>query len=609
MYYDKRFKKKPEGWENSEVQKNLKQTEIEIKELAEALSNGATFKPAFLNGTKSIDWISQQLFALDFDHDTSINIELKRCRELNILPCFGYTSFSHSEQEHHFRLVFCNNTVITNIDKRKKLQLTLISLFNNSDIKTKDPTRLFYGGKKLICSDYENRINADEIIEKYYIESKKPILPVLHKTKSNNRKYKKTATMESNHLLKIEAIKNRNVQIMQSLLKGDTNKEDIYSSSISINIQLKSEKELYDFINSIDLHEYLGIYGTVKCILPEHDDHTPSAHIYITDDGTQVYKCFGCDKSYTITSITEKLAGCRRSEAIEFIKKVYNIKLVQSDWTLKQKQLMIDSANYLDSDDFKITYPELSKLIRTRKHHIKEILLYLSQYVNDDMKVNGKPFFFASYKTLMNVCGIKGNRNTLSQSLTLFALVNMIIKLPVEEIPEKELKKAKAIATKYHHKKLTGFYSFEEYGTLLFEECEEIAKTLKKNNITLKGLSREYILRTFGTSLADKVYPQFKYENKQGNSNKSDKHTLEISECLFYLLDKKGYATEKEIIYMLGKRYVYQSTAIQIKKSLTEILLSYDLVRVKASKKNKLKYGINDDKLSYQAYVICHEIN
>lgn len=404
----------------------------------------------------------------------------------------------------------------------------------------------------------------------------------------------------------VEAIKVLNVGVMKNLLKVDTIKEDSFFNSITI--QLKSQEELYKYINSIDLENYLGIKDMVCCILPEHDDHTKNAHVYTTSDGTQVYKCFGCGRAYTIVSITEKLAKCRRSEAIEFIKKVYGIELVQSDWVMEQKQLMIDSANYLDSDDFKITFPELSKLIRTRNHHIKAMLLHFSQYVNDDMKVNGKPYFYASYDTLIDVCGIKGNRNTLSQSLTLFALLNMITKLQIEDIPQKELSKAREIAARYGQRKLTGFYAFDEYGTILLEDSEDIARTLKENNITLKGLSREYIIRTFGPALADKVYPQYKKENRRGNSPKSDEHTLEISECLFYLLDTKGYATETEIVLMLGKRYSYQSTELQIKKSMREILLSYGLVRVKASKANKEKYNVNNDEISYQSYIICKDV-
>ena len=609
MYYNKRFQNKPKGYENAEVQKNLTQTEIDIKDLAEGLSNGATFKPALLNGTKSTDWIQQQIFALDFDHDTTIEEQINKCKELNILPVFGYTSFSHSEQEHHFRLVFCSKVLIKDLEIRNKLQNTLIRIFDKSDKVTFDCTRLFYGGKHLIPFDFNNRIDVDKIINTYWKDyfdnntnkhTEKKIKRAASQTKqiiSNAYNY------DDNHILKVEAIKTLNIDVMQSLLKSNTDKKDNIPSFISIAIQFKSQAELYNYINSIDLCEYLGIYGYVKCILPEHEDHSPSAHIYTTDNGTPIYKCLGCGKAYTIIGITEKLAKCKRSEAIEFIKKVYNLELLESDWTKQWKQKMIDSANYLDTEEFKESNPELAKLIKTRKSHIQKILLHLTQYVNEDMQIDNRPFFFASYNTLMEVCQLK-DRTRMSQTITLFSLLNMIIKLQVTDIPEKQLNKAKHIAALHNQKKLTGFYSFEEYGVNLLEPSEEIAKTLKANNMTLKGLSREYILRTFGTELANKVYPQYKYENSQGTSQKSDEHTSQIVECLFYCINSKGFAIEKDVVYLLGNKYKYQTTEIQIKKSLQEILMSYDLVRVKASKTNKEKYSLPEN-INYQSYVIC----
>jgi hypothetical protein len=134
------------------------------------------------------------------------------------------------------------------------------------------------------------------------------------------------------------------------------NKKDIYNLILSgtTKTPLHSEQEIYDYINSIDIHTFLGINEgeMINCILPDHKDNTPSAHIYTTDSGTQVYKCFGCDKARTIIGLVEELAHCKRHDAINFIKKVYNIELVQSDWVKEQKELMIESANYLDTECF-----------------------------------------------------------------------------------------------------------------------------------------------------------------------------------------------------------------------------------------------------------------
>lgn len=402
--------------------------------------------------------------------------------------------------------------------------------------------------------------------------------------------------------LKLEAIRALNVDIMRELLKSTPNKEDYIPSSIRGTLEqtsFENEKDLYKYINSINLSEYLGIDGYVNCILPEHEDDSPSAHIYVTDDGTQVYKCFGCNKCYTIIGITEKLAQCKKSQAIEFIKSVYNLKLEKSDWVKQQQQMLIDNANYLDSEEFDLQFPTLSKLIRTRKVHIQKMLLHFTQYVNDNMQNMERPIFFDSYKNLLSVCGIKSNMNTLAQSLTLFALLNMIEKLPAESIPEKELNKAKHIAAKYGFKKLTNFYSFPEYGVLQFENSEEIAKTLKDNHVTLKGISKEYVLRTFGQELANKVYPQFRFENSNGTSQKSDNATLELMNKLCNIINKKGYCLESDI---RGKG----QTELQWKRSIQEILNVGKFKKVKASKRNKEQYNIPDS-INYQSYVIVNK--
>ena len=619
MLDTKKFDNKPTGFETGGVQKRISQTEIEIEDLAIGLCNGMTCKPALLNGTKSVDWVQQQVFALDFDHDTTIEKELQNCNRLGIQPVFGYTSFSHSEEEHHFRLVFLTDEVITDVDKRNKLQITLIKTFDKSDKVTFDCTRIFYGGKGKfpIQPNYDARINADDIIEKYYKDE------YTIKDKPKSIKSKKKVTSENpltniDYMQNIDAIKSLNVDKLKGLigkLKVTPNKEDINNLLLSGGISsyeveskqiqefepshiFKSENDLYTYINHINLGEYLGIYdNTVSCILPDHEDNTPSAHIYYTDDGTPIYKCFGCGSARTITTITEELANCTRREAIEFIKKVYNIELVQSDWTIEQKQLLIDCANYLDTTDFKETFPELAKVIRIRKLHIQKMLIHFTQYVNEDLQINGKPLFFASYNTLMEVCDVKkDNKSSFTKSITLFTLLNMLDKVELNCIPVEELNKAKHISAKYGFKKLTNFYQFGEYGFKQFKDSERMAKVLIENNFSLKGLSREYVLRTFGIEVADKVYPQYRYENKKGTSIKSDKLTLKLSEKVLDTIKKKGYILEKDV---RGKGKI----EVQWKKSIQEILDTYGLVKVKASKDIKEKYNIPAE-IPYQSFII-----
>ena len=536
MYFNHRFKDKPQGKQCGWVQKSLTQVNITIENLADALVHGASFKPGVLaGGNKAENWIEQQLFGLDFDDGIKIKEAYNKVISLGITPCFMYTTFSHKEEHHKFRMIFCNDTVITDGNIRDKLQATLMGTIGGIDEVCFNRDRLFFVGKghTVLYPDYDTRINAESIIEKYwnddfeqYISNAKPKSKKKKDStaagiKNKDRKSKNIIVYEDN----TDAISTLNIPLLQERLgiKGDLIGTDRRRYSLLVPTQspeaeksgrcengvyqFQSEAEMYNYINSIDLQEYLGVpSGTFCCILPTHEDNKPSAHIYITDDGTQIYKCFGCNQARTIISITEQLAHCKRSEAINFIKRVYGIDYKPSEWVEQQRQLMIDSALYLDSEEFKETFPQINKLIRTRKADIQKILMHMTKYISDGLQLDGKPLFFASLTSLMKVCE-RNSKPKMSQSITLFALLNMLNKVELNCIPEDELKKAKQISAKYGFKKIVNFYQIEEYGFTTLEDSEKIAATLLDNNMTLKGLSREYILRTFGVDLADKVYP------------------------------------------------------------------------------------------------------
>ncbi|WP_455714112.1 hypothetical protein [Anaerosporobacter sp.] len=74
-----KYSKKPSGFDIVKIQGYtskkdgvyhaplLSQKETDIEDLAIGLCNGMTCKPALLNGSKSNDWMQQQVFMLDFD--------------------------------------------------------------------------------------------------------------------------------------------------------------------------------------------------------------------------------------------------------------------------------------------------------------------------------------------------------------------------------------------------------------------------------------------------------------------------------------------------------------------------------------------------------------
>lgn len=703
MYYDKHYTEKPNGYEIGIVQKSLKPTEIDIKDLAYGLSHGCTFKPALLTGTKSKDFVSQEVFALDFDDGIMIDEALKRCEKLNLIPAFGYTSFSHKPEHHKFRLVFRCNNVITDDTVRDKIQLSLMAAFPECDIRCKDISRLFFGGRQLLYENYDSVFDPDELIEKYFKEV--PIAEAKSVSNSNGKQKKniKLASVDSEHNEKIEAIKNLDVTAMRRLLgfnnpvpakknidikigfeitseddkiiindimqqvkdkfgiglnepvcyksftkqnqdnfinavyyivseankrnplikvyfnakeseddhnlgKGGQKKRNTTPYSVHLfpeNLEnpiettfVGSKKEIYDLIRQIDLFEFLGVSkGNFRCILPDHEDVHPSANVFISKYGSYLYKCWGCGCTRSITGIVEELSGCKRYEANNFIKAIYNIELKETDWTRKWKDILISAAQYLDTEEFQNEFPELNKRISRQKGHLKNILLHLEELVNDDLRTDDDtPLFFQSYRQLKNVCHVK-SQEQIVRMITQFVALNFLNKPPVEEIPNEVLHKAKAIAAKNNQKKLTNFFSVSDYGVQSFKDSERLAKILTDNNVRVKSLSREFFMRTFDKNdenfSADKIYPQFTFENSQGTSEESDKFTLDISACMLKMINQKGYTTEREIINILTN-YGYKAEAIdtQIKRSLQEILDTYDLKRIRANKAIKEKYNV-----------------
>ena len=234
MYFNHRFKDKPQGKQCGWVQKSLTQVNITIENLADALVHGASFKPGVLaGGNKAENWIEQQLFGLDFDDGIRIEEAYNKVISLGITPCFMYTTFSHKEEHHKFRMIFCNDAVITDGNIRDKLQATLMGTIGGIDEVCFNRDRLFFGGKghTVLYPDYDTRINAESIIEKYwnddfeqYISNAKPKSKKKKDStaagiKNKGRKSKNLIVYEDN----TDAISTLNIPLLQERLgiKGD----------------------------------------------------------------------------------------------------------------------------------------------------------------------------------------------------------------------------------------------------------------------------------------------------------------------------------------------------------------------------------------------------
>lgn len=595
------YTQKPQGNEVGKIQNRLKPVNITIPKLAQYLIAGCSFKPAFLNGKKEKDWISQQIFCLDFDENTTIQTELDRCKQLNILPAFGYTSFSHTEQHHKFRLVFVSDHIITDYNTAKQVQLILMQLFNTCDEQCSNLSRLYFGGKQLIYSNYNNVIDYEELLNKYGTKQTEPDKKRVHNNRCNKNSSLKTDNINYNIL----AIKNLDVETMRKLV--NSNIESCrgfladYKTKIHNTLVYQSAKnpyiaqnrnEVYKIIDSIDLADFLGIENpsNFKCII--HDDHNPSANIYKTDDGTDIYKCFGCGFTGGIIKIVEKIADCSKIDAINFIKSVYNIELIQSQWQKTQIEILETNKDYLLSGKMEIEYPQLWKYVKPRLTKLIAFIdIAIRNIYDEELSYNGMPVFYASLSQIQNVFETN-SRDTANKNINLFCLLHLIQKVQLDNIPKNMLLKAQEWAKKKKFNKIPNHYQIPAYDNKTLEQSELNAKILQDNNFTMKGISREWVIRTFGEEVANKIYPQYKRENAKGTTKASDERTNKIAQVIMQEIEKNGYVTEKQVIEQLKHKYGKALTQTQLKRSLQEILNNYNLKRIRCNKQLKQKYGI-----------------
>lgn len=596
MFDNQKYSNKPDTNEVKKLQNRLQQTEMEIEDLANNLTQGCTFKPAYLSGRTSNDFISQQLFALDFDNNSDIQTELNRCKELNINPVFGYTTFSHTPEHNKFRLVFCNNEVITDIEERKKLQKSLTLAFPNCDQQVTDSARLFFGGKQLIFESYNNTIKGSDIVAKWYKENDNNNLKTNIKTSSIDNKY---------YNENIEAIKKLDSQSMKSLVSLDSGislHSYIHYNDLSVQekpLTFTQPIDLYNFLDTINLYDFLNVEGKIfKCVI--HDDERPSAGIEAKDNGHYIYHCFGCGFKGGIVHIVEKLSGKSRYHAIKFLKEVYDLEL----YTEEQKEyieILTENMRYINSNIIKDEFPVLWSYIKPRKEKLINLINYAINNIGDNTYlVNDTPVFYGSMNYLSKVFECK-SKNTSNKTIQLFCLLNLLNKIDPKILPEKLL--AKHIQNKRnkikefnHAVNQINTYQIPSYSIDMLNDSNNKAIILKDNNFTLNGLSREYIIRTFGDELANELFPQFK---DKPLSEKSNEKTNEISKIIIECINDKLYVSENEIIAIFrknhGDKVSEKVVKTQIKRSIQEILDGYDLVRVRANKQLKEHFGISSN--------------
>lgn len=600
------------------------------EQLAQEIIKGKSFVPGYLNTplpngqlkrSKNC-WTSQQIICLDFDNNKRkikegiykyFSLEDAK-KEFKNTAMFIYTTFSHTEIYNKFRVVFATDRIIINYNEFDKIITYLLDEYIQADSQCSDGSRIFFGGKDLHVLDYNNKLKVDEILKTFDNTSKITTGGFCDYNNIELKKYSLVVTKTNiicNTTNNIDLLKTKDIKTLQEILKPK-------------DIEFFTRSEIDNYLAQQDLHKLLGInIEPFNCIF--HEDKNPSASIFIKPENNHyLYKCHSDNCSFgvgSIRKIIERILKCNNVESFRFLCELYKIKFSQTEWQIKQKEILDENIRFLLSERLVEEFPYTYKRI---KNHIEElIILHLIAENNlppeqyDNIKYEN--LFFSSMRHITRVFSDdKGyeslftdkNFKRVTDRIGLWTYLGLIFKLKEDEIPDKLLLNAKENMLKLKKRiiknmslkgknvdintlntKLISFFSIPSYSDNNMNFTEYKSKEFEEKHLSMRGWSREMILRNLGEQEADRVFPQFK-GNKISKYN--NKVTNMIEEQTLKLINEKGWTTEKEILDNLKLKIKNEKSykERQIRKMFGDMAVKYNLKRIRLNKKLKEKYMI-----------------
>ena len=190
MFDTKEFTEKPNDKDVRSIKyrigANLEPASYNLKSVKESIISGKTCIPAGIKSKN--DWVDgesfYQIFMVDIDNvvvegrtrtklttadsrHITVDETLEYCKSQNLDPTFIYYTFSHTEEQHKFRLVYVLDKPIQSQAEVEGIYTFLKEKFKefNIDTSATDLARVFYGGKSIAYeSDTFYKITATEEI-------------------------------------------------------------------------------------------------------------------------------------------------------------------------------------------------------------------------------------------------------------------------------------------------------------------------------------------------------------------------------------------------------------------------------------------------------------
>lgn len=583
---NKKFHSKPlDALTLSNLHKRICKTveEIAPKELAESLANGQTMVLGVMKNEvrKKVNLNYQEVIALDFDDNTTIE-EIENNEFIKDNASFIYTTFSHTEGHHKFRVVFFLENKLTNNEQVLEVYNKLFNMFPTADVNCKDSSRLFFGGKSYIEINFNNRLDANTIVE---LPEGSPI-------------QERQEQLE----LAVDNTKVEDVNIKPTWWLIRHGHDDLVKARLSkYKATTHHQATAMEYVKSLNMGEVLDLPTERNFNDLFTEDANPSANVYkLEDSEVWLYTRHSSDESKRFTgSLIQVVQKLKKTHFIGAL--MYLIEVMDIDFkATKEIQRLINEIEIysalLLSSDLKKTYPHVAKIFKDgRTNYASDVVQILQIAKNNVVEIDGEIRMISqlSVRELAErIHGTDKKKNRVSKVLNLMSTTDWIDKLSAEDLPEAIKTKLVEYQEANNRKYRKNVIEFKYLGSDFFGQLNNKCEVMLDKGFTAKAtLTKEGLQNTFGDSEANKVFNQ---DTDRKVSKLSNDVETEAVHFIMGMITTNGYVEEKAVIEHLSNFIGKSLSDYKFKQLRSKITEGYGLERVRLNKTLKKEFAVSD---------------
>ncbi len=318
----------------------------------------------------------------------------------------------------------------------------------------------------------------------------------------------------------VQAILDQDINKLHSLMLKQIYRPDYlrganvnFSGEVTYNHPVKQFDTYGDMLNWMYVQSIADVIGrgwrgSFHCLF--HDDRNPSASIFKTRNGNQIYKCHasGCNfHAGNIINVLKWILHTRDDrKAVELAKKIFRCEC--PDWlpAFQQETRQYTEANIRRLDDLKLTdlYPSTKKVLSLILDVPCAINGHCGKHVHRTVqRVRGN---HAVVHYGMSQIAKDTNRSSVVNIVNTLALLGLIKKPRESELPHRMLMEAREYCRVNKKQNFPLHIEIFPYTDETLAQAEQVAEKMISCGVMASRVTRDNVVKHFGQEVADTIY-------------------------------------------------------------------------------------------------------